>query len=41
MNGNFEIIMKEIRKSQDEKKKFKGSLEFTENELHSKMIKLD
>ena len=40
INGNFEITIKEIRKSQDEIKdlrkeinEFKESLEFTENEL--------
>ena len=48
INGNFEITMKEIRKSQDEIKdlrkeitEFKESLEFTENELHGKIKKLE
>ena len=48
INGDFEITMKEIRKSQDDIKdlrkeitEFKGSLEFTENELHGKMKKLE
>ena len=48
INGNFEITMKEIRKSQDEIKdlrkeitEFKEDLEFTENELHGKIQKLD
>ena len=47
INGNFEIIMKEI-KSQDEIKdlrkeitEFKESLEFIENELHGKIKKLE
>ena len=44
INGNFEITMKEIRKSQDEIKdlrkeitEFKESLEFKENELRGKI----
>ena len=48
INGNFEITMKEIKKSQDEIKdlrkeitEFKESLEFTENELHGKIKKLE
>ena len=48
INENFEITMKEIRKSQDEIKdlrkeitEFKESLEFTENELHGKIKKLE
>ena len=48
INGNFEITMKEIRKYQDEIKdlrgkinEFKESLEFTENELHGKIKKLE
>ena len=48
INGNFEITMKEIRKSQDEIKdlrkeitEFKESLEFTGNELHGKIKKLE
>ena len=48
INGNFEITMKEIRKSQDEIKdlrkeitEFKESLEFIENELHGKIKKLE
>ena len=47
INRNFEITMKEIKKSQDEIKdlrkeitEFKESLEFTENELHGKIKKL-
>ena len=48
INGNFEITMKEITKSQDEIKdlrkeitEFKESFEFTENELHGKIKKLE
>ena len=48
INGNFEITMKEIRKSQGEIKdlrkeitEFKESLQFTENELHGKIKKLE
>ena len=48
INGKFEITMKEIRKFQDEIKdlrkeipEFKESLEFTENELHGKIKKLE
>ena len=48
INGNFEIKMKETRKSQDEIKdlrkeitQFKESFEFTENELHGKIKKLE
>ena len=48
INENFEITMKEIRKSQDEIKdlrkkitEFKESLEFTENELHGEIKKLE
>ena len=48
INGSFEVTMKEIRKSQDEIKdlrkeitEFKESLEFTENELHGKIKKLE
>ena len=50
INGNFEITMKEIRKSQDKIKElrkeineFKESLEFTENgkKLHGKIKKVD
>ena len=47
INGNFKITLKEIRKTQNEIKnlrkeisEFKGNLEFTENELHEKMKKL-
>ena len=47
INGNFDITMKGIRKSQDKIKdlrkeitEFKQSLEFTENELHCKIKKL-
>ena len=47
INGSFEISLKEVRKPQDEIKdqrkeisEFKVSLEFTENELHDKMKKL-
>ena len=46
INGNFEILLKEIRKSQGEIKdlrkeisEFKVNLEFTENELYDKMKK--
>ena len=48
INGNFEIKRKETRKSQDEIKdlrkeitEFKESFEFTENELHGKIKKLE
>ena len=48
INENFEIKMREIRKSQDKTKdlrkeitEFKESLEFTENELHGKIKKLE
>ena len=48
VNGNFEITMKEIRKSQAEIKdlrkeitEFKESLEFAENKLHGKIKKLE
>ena len=47
INGNFEITMREIRKSHNEIKdlrkeinEFKESLEFTENERRGKMKKL-
>ena len=47
INGNFEITMRKIRKSHNEIKdlrkeinEFKESLEFTENERHGKMKKL-
>ena len=48
INGSFEVIMKKIRKSQDEIKylikeinEFKESLEFAENKLHGKTKKLE
>ena len=45
INGNFEITMKEIRKSQDEIKDLRKEItefkQFTENEVHGKIKKLE